>query len=254
MATATDGLYVYGIVRAGESMPPPPAGIEGRPVTTIERAPLAALVSGAPAGPVKASRKNLMAHSNVLQEIVPACSVLPMRFGVVMPSAEAAEGELLRDHEEELVAQLDEFEGLVELDVKLICPEDVLMRAIVAEHPDIAKLSLDIRGRSPDATYYERIRLGELVSHATAGTRDKLVQLVVERIEPLAARTDIGEPTHEEMLVNVAFLVERERVEEVDEAVQDVDRSLVGGMQLKYTGPLPPYRFVEAAMECASWA
>jgi Gas vesicle synthesis protein GvpL/GvpF len=249
-----DGTYVYGIVRAGIPMPSPPAGIEGRPVATIERPPLAALVSDAPAGPVKASRKNLMAHSNVLQQVVAERTVLPMRFGVVMPSAEAAEDELLTDHQEDLVAQLDAFEGLVELDLKIVCPKEVQMRAVVAGRPDIAQLSREIRGKPADATYYERIRLGELVAQATAGMRDELVELVVAAVEPLAVRTDIGEPAHEQMLLNVAFLAERERVDEIDRAVRSVDEELAAGMNLKYVGPLPPYRFVEAAIEGAAWA
>src|SRR3954469_134734 len=100
------GVYVLGVVAGGGSQAPPRAGIEGRPVSAIERPPLAALVSDAPAGPVKASRKNLMAHTDVLRGVVPEASVLPMRFGVVMPSPGAVKDELLRDHEEELVAQL----------------------------------------------------------------------------------------------------------------------------------------------------
>ena len=96
------GTYVYGVWRAEASMPPsPPAGIEDRPVFAIECGPLAALASEAPAGPVRASRRNLLAHSGVLQAAVGRACVLPMRFGVVLPDSDAVESELLRAREDE---------------------------------------------------------------------------------------------------------------------------------------------------------
>src|SRR4051812_4963663 len=97
---SSDGLCVYGVMRAEAESPPPPDGIEGRPVRSVTAGPLAALVSDAPAGPVKASRRNLMAHAAVLQHAVAHACVLPMRFGVVMPDEHAVESELLGDQEE----------------------------------------------------------------------------------------------------------------------------------------------------------
>jgi len=248
--------YVYGVVRAGavEKVTTPGVNAAGGAVRLVDHDGLAALVSDVPDGPLTGTKDDVLAHSRVLEEAVERVTVLPMRFGVVMPSAEAAEDELLTEHQEDLVAQLDAFEGLVELDLKIVCPEEVQMRAVVAERPDIAQLSREIRGRPADATYYERIRLGELVAEASAAMRDELAELVVSAIEPLAVRTDVGEPAHEQMLLNVAFLAKRERLEEIDRAVGRLDQELAAGMNLKYVGPLPPYRFVEAAIEGAAWA
>src|SRR3954471_20861117 len=147
-----DGLCVYGILRAEAALPSPPAGIDGRPLRKLRAGPLAALVSDAPEGPVRASRRNLMAHSGVLQTAIAQGCVLPMRFGVVMPSAEAVERELLRDHEAPLLAQLDAFEELVEVDLEVLCPEDEVLRAILRERPDIADLREQLRDQPPEAT------------------------------------------------------------------------------------------------------
>jgi hypothetical protein len=249
-------LCVYGIVRAEAQAPPPPAGVEGRPVTRVAAGPLAALVSDAPDGPVKASRRNLMAHSGVLQSAVAATCVLPMRFGIVMPSADAVEHELLREHESRLLAQLDAFEDLVELDLKVLCPEEDLLRAVMAERPEIAQLRERLSGQAPEATYYERIRLGELVAGAVAAKRDELVRRVVERIEPLTVETAVGEPAHDDMLVNCAFLAQRTRVKEVDAAVDALGAELGESMRVKYVGPLPPHHFVDTGTgaESTSWA
>jgi hypothetical protein len=241
----SQGLCVYGVMRARRAPALSVAGVEGRPVRAIETGPLAVLVSDAPAGLVNANRRNLIAHRSVLQEAVKTGCVLPMPFGVVMPNETAVREELLRDGAHELFGQLADFDELVELDLSIVCPDEVLMRTVLADRPELAALSARLRGRPPDATHYERIRLGELVSRASAEKRKELLRLVVDRVEPLAVETDVGEPSHGQMLVNAAFLTHRARVGDVEEVVQRVNEELAPGLRLKCVGPLPPYRFVE---------
>ena len=248
--------YVYGITRSGSAAPVTVDGVEGRPVERIERGPVAALVSGAPEGPVKASRRNLLAHTEVLQAVVASECVLPMRFGVVMPGEAAVADELLAAHEAQLVEQLETFDGRVELDLKVICPEEVLLRMIVAERPELVELREGIRGQPADATYFEQIRLGELVAAAVEMKRAALLKHTLGRLESLALSTAVGEPAHEHMLVNVAFLVDRDEVPRFDEQVQALAREFVEDTRCKYVGPLPPFHFVETAAErgSAAWA
>jgi len=216
---------------------------------------MAALVSEAPGGPVRASRRNLMAHAGVLQFVADRLCVLPMRFGVVMPGAEAVETELLREHEGVLTAQLEAFEELVEVDLKILCAEDVLLRTILDERPDLAELNERLRDRPAEATYHERVRLGELVAQAVEEKRAATLQRVVARLEPLTIEMAASEPAHEHMLVNVAFLAERVRLGELDAAVAEL-AALAPSTRFKYVGPLPPYHFVDTptGAERAAWA
>jgi hypothetical protein len=248
--------YVYGITRSGAGRRLPTAGVEGRPVARVKRGPLAALVSEAPEGPVKANRRNLMAHTEVLQKLVESDCVLPMQFGVVMPSESAVADHLLAAHEDELVEQLETFDDLVEVDLKITCPEDVLLRTLIAERPELAELRDQIRTRPDDATYFERIRLGELVAAAVEEKRAALLRHVLGRVESLALSTAVGEPAHEHMLVNVAFLVDRGGLQMFDEEVERVAKELGPTMRCKYTGPLPPFHFVTTAADqgSAAWA
>jgi len=246
------GTYVYGVTSAATQASLGSGGVEDRPVRKIERGPLAALVGDAPAGPIKATRRNLMAHSEVLQAAVAGGCVLPMRFGVVMPSDEAVSDELLGEREDVLREQLDALAEHVELELKVLCPEDVLLRSIVAGRPDIARARERLAGQPEDATYGERIALGEEIAHAVEARRADVVQRVVGGLEPLAASTEIDEPTHREMLVNAAFLVERAKLESFDAAVRKLDEELGPDLQLKYVGPLPPYHFVDTGSP--AWA
>jgi hypothetical protein len=249
--------YVYGVTRAGATERSPGEGIDGELVEVALHDGLAALVSDAPNVPVKASRRNLMAHSRVLQSVVAETCVLPMRFGVVMPSREAVQVELLDGNSDHLREHLRVLEPYVELDVRGLCAETELLQAVLAERPDIAKLRARIEGRSVESTYHESLRLGELVAHAVADKREEIAQRIVAQLEPLAAATRPGDPMHDQMVANVAFLVERARVAEFDAAVDALARELKEPeVRVRYLGPLPPHNFVDLAaeMEERAWA
>src|SRR4051812_14610457 len=96
-------VYVYGVVRARARPPLAAAGVEGARPRVVEHGELAAVVGDAPPGEVRARRRNLMAHSAVLQEIVSTgCDVLPVRFGTVLPDL----GVLLGVHADTLRVEL----------------------------------------------------------------------------------------------------------------------------------------------------
>src|SRR3954464_1326299 len=265
--------YVYGVIGAGAAGWRPPAGgvghppgggggrpraggVDAQPVELVERDGLAALVSEAPRVPVRANRRNLMAHSRVLQSVIGERCVLPMRFGVVMPDRAAVSEELLGHNGEWLSSQLSVFETYVELDVRALCPEDELLRAAVRERPQLAELRETLRRGPGPATYYDPTGLVELVAGAVAEKREQTAGWIAGQLGRLAAATKLGDPMHEQMLANVAFLVDRERVREFDAAVDALDRELGDDIRLRYTGPLPPHNFVdvEAGTEAQAWA
>jgi hypothetical protein len=252
----TAGTYVYGVMRSDAQPAIASAGVEGQPVGLVTSGGLAAIVSGAPPGEVRGSRRNLMAHTHVLQEAVAETCVLPMRFGVVMPSEDAVREELLEAFEERLGEQLEAFGRLVELDLKLLCPADDLLRAAVDERPEIRQRRARLEGRPADATYYERIELGEMVAGAVAARREQLTAALLDRLAPLAVDTSVGEPLHDHMVASVALLVERDRVPQVDSAVETAERELPRECSFRYVGPLPPYSFtgLDSEGEARTWA
>src|SRR3954447_9934626 len=179
--------YVYGVTRAGATEGSPGEGIDGEAVEVATHDRLSGLVREAPNVPGKRGRGNLMARSRVLQSVIAKPCVLPMRFGVVMPSRDAVQAELLQANAELLEEHLRVLDPYVELDVRGLCAEHELLQAIVAERPDIAKLRAGIEGRPVESTYHESIRLGEMVAHAVAEKRDEIAQRVLFELEPLAA-------------------------------------------------------------------
>lgn len=236
--------YVYGVVAAG-ARPPGGTGVAGRRPQILEGQGIAAIVSALPPGELQASRAELMAHSRVLERALAKGVVLPMRFGVVMPDADAVRDELLDAFRDDLLEQLSALEGRVELHLQAVYDEQALLREILQAHPEIGARRQSLRGKPEDATYYARIELGQLVAEATERARNQDAGLIIDALEPLAVAVDVGEPQHERVAAQLAFLVEQARIGEFDAAVDELGRRNDGRMTFKYTGPLPAYSFVE---------
>lgn len=240
--------YVYGVVRASDGSRRQLEGMNGEPVSLVSAGDLAALTSDVPEGFLEAGREELLTHSRVLEQALEQGTVLPMRFGVVLPDEQAVREELLVPHGEELEAQLGEMDGKVEVNLKALYDEETILREALAEVPEAAELRRSIQGKPEDATYYERIRLGELIAAALGDKREQTGPEIVARLSPHAVAVQVGEPVHERMALNASFLVEREGLRGFDEAVDALGEEQGGRIRLRYTGPLPPHSFVELEM------
>jgi hypothetical protein len=239
--------YVYGVIRADDAPPPEKAvGIDAQPLGVVDLDDLAALTSDVVEAFSVAGRDELLAHMRVLEEAMGwASAVLPMRFGVVLPDAEAVRAELLAPHSDQLEELLEEMTGKVEINLKGIHDEQTVLREVLAESPEAAGLREEIQGKPEEATYYERIRLGELVSAGLEGKREETAPAIVERLSPLAVGVQLGDVVHERMAVNASFLVDRKELERFDAEVERWAEEQGGRVRVKYTGPLPPHSFVE---------
>jgi hypothetical protein len=207
----------------------------------------AALVSEIPTDRVRLGRDEVLLHARVLERSLGRGPVLPMRFGVVMDDAEEIRSRLLDEHGSELRAQLTEMEGKVEIRIRAAYDEQSLFRDVVRDHPEIASLRASVAGRPPDASYYERIRLGELVAAAVEHHRDRDAHAIIVALGGHALAVEAGQPSHERVVVQASFLVERSHLAEFNAIVDQVAEGYGGQIRFKYTGPLPPHSFVELA-------
>jgi hypothetical protein len=236
--------YVYGIVES-TARAPKASGIGGAPLAVVAGDGAAALVSDLPDGEVRMGRDEVLMHAEVLDQALAQGTVLPMRFGVVMDGSDDVRRQLLERHGEDLRNQLNDLAGKVELNVRAVYEEDVVLREVVSEDPEIARLREVVRDRSEDAAYYERIRLGELAAKAVERRRERDAHAIIDLLAPATLAVDVGAPAHERVVITASFLVERERVDAFDELLEAVARELFGRIRFKLTGPRAPHSFVE---------
>ena len=65
----------------------------------------------------------------------------------------------------------------------------------------------------------------------------------------MAVASRSNKPIGDRMIMNGAFLVERDRERAFDDAVREVSRKYEELLTFKYTGPWPPYNFVNIKLK-----
>lgn len=238
-AVETDVLYVYGVTWAG-SAPGSARGLADARVDAVEHGELAAVTSDAPAD-LRGKRRDLLRHSDVLQEVFDRGPVLPFRFGTVFDSPDAVIEQLLVSRYEELVEMLQRFEGLGELRLRGTFVEESVLAEIVAGDRRIASLREATLGSAP--TDPRRVQLGELVSDAFEARRLAAADEIVASLVPHARDVHVDERREELEVIRASFLAER-KATKLERAAEEVARRHAGRIEFQLVGPMPPHSFV----------
>ena len=236
--TESTAVYVYGIVAADHPCELTGIGGVGDPPTTLRKLPagrLVAVVGDAPPG-LRAKRRDVQAHQAVLDHLGRQGTVLPMRFGVVATDEESLREELT-DQEGAHLATLDNLTRRAEINVKVFCDEDELIRSVAENDPTVRRL------RARTASVDEQIQLGEAVAAAIEDRERAMEELLLAALSPLAVDHLAGSKVRG-AAVNESFLVDNDRAEEFAETADHLDEAWGPAVQLRRSAPLPPYSFV----------
>jgi hypothetical protein len=246
--TATGTTYIYGIVPASTAVPAGAVGVgdPGGDLALVRHGEVAALVSGV-SDAALGTRRDLLRHSRLLDEIARTTPVLPLRFGAVLAGPGAVVDGLLAPRHERFGRALAELEGRAQFTVKVRYVEEAVLREVAAE-PLVARLRERLRGLPADATWYQRIQLGELVAGAVARRRQADAGALVSELRRFASAM-VWQPADAEVsVVDAALLVERAAWPSLERGVEGIAKRHAAHMRLRLLGPLAPYDFSQGLM------
>lgn len=248
------GKYLYCIIRCREERAfgdVAPIGGDSGSVYTVSHQGLALVLSDAGTDQYDTTRANMLAHQRVQERVMQERTVLPVRFGTVAKGVSPIDDvrRLLERRRQEFERLLSEMEGKVELGLRALWKDErAVFDEIVAQDNRIRGLRDSLMGKPPQATQIERIQLGEMVKEALQRKRKAEATALLAPLRPTAHRTVENQVIVDRMIVNAAFLVEKQRGEEFDRAVERLDREHGQRVSFKYVGPVPPYNFVNVVV------
>jgi len=245
-----EGKYIYCVTDSNQPQSFGPLGIgdQGDEVYTICFDDIAAVVSNAPIKKYRISRENSLAHEKAIEAVMAERTVLPVRFATVTEDEEKIMKILEAEHDR-FRELLNQMKDKTELGVKAIFKEDVIYEHILKKYEDISGLKEKIAELPPEKTYHQRMEIGEMVEAALQQEKQIVEEDILNSLSSFAVDVKTNEPYGELMIINAAFLVEKEREADFDYQVQQLGEKYGEKVKFKFVGTLPPFNFVNLVIE-----
>ena len=242
------GRYVYCIVRADQALAFGAIGIgeEPAPVYSVRCDDLAAIVSDTPLGVLDPTRDNVLAHQRVNETVMREHTVLPMSFGTMFKTSDDVTA-FLRSAYRAFSDVLDKMENKLEFGLKVLWDREAVIREIEEEDEDIRRLKNEIAAQK-GSTYFARMQYGRLIDAGLQGKSERYVSEIFHRLRDVSVAARANKPIGDRMILNAAFLVSRDAEERFDARVKALGAHH-DKLTFKYTGPWPPYNFVNIRLK-----
>jgi hypothetical protein len=242
------GRYVYCIIRASNPMRFGPIGMDDQSpeVYTINFRDLAAVVSDVPIAPLDSTRENVLGHERVNETVMRDHTVIPMSFGTIFKTRDDIV-ELLRSAYDAFADVLSKMQDKLEFGLKVLWDREEIVRIIEQEDEDIHRSKTEISSQK-GSTYFARMQYGRLIDAALQQRSERYVAEFLQRLRDVSVASRVNRAIGDKMIMNAAFLVQREHEPAFDRRIKEI-ASRYDKLTFKYTGPWPPYNFVNIRLK-----
>ena len=245
-----EGLYVYGVIesRAGVNFGKSSIGGVSEDVSTVHYGDIAAVVSRTPVFIFDPTRDNALAHEHVIETVMKNYTIVPMAFGTVFRTSEDI-NEVLKSIYPSLKDVLRQMTGKLEFGLKVTWDRDRIIEELKREHDEIHRFHQELTRKHLQSTYFARMQLGRMIDKALAELAANYVRDIYDGLRGVCVASRDNKPIGDKMIMNAAFLIQKESEAEFDAAVNRIAQKFGDRLNFKYTGPWPPYNFVNIRLK-----
>src|SRR5579864_1494210 len=244
------GRYVYGILDSKEHLTFGKIGIggAGEPVSTVNYLDIAAVTSKTSVFIFDPTRENALAHEHVIEIVMKNYTIIPMSFGTVFRTEDDIR-EVLKGIYASLKDVLKQMSGKLEFGLKVNWDRDQIIEELKQHDEEIRRFHHEIIRKQLQSTYFARMQLGRMIDKALAERATQYVREIYEGLRGVCVASRDNQPIGDKMIMNAAFLVDRSRESEFDSIVNKIAKKYGKRLKFKYTGPWPPYNFVNIRLK-----
>jgi len=243
------GTYLYGFTEGTFEPPSDLRGLRGAPVGVIAFGDLAAVVSPHPVQRLLPARANVEPHHRVVRQVSSGAPLVPAALGHIGDSA-ADILDVLRGNYREIRQELDRLAHKCEMGLKICWNVDNIFNHLVRTNRSLREArDRSYRGREPSMN--EKLELGAAFEATLNSERQRLTPMFLAPVEHLTCEVFHNTPRDETTICHTALLIERGRVADFEAAMGQAASLFDASVAIDYSGPWPPYSFVNLRLRPA---
>lgn len=201
-----------------------------------------AIVAAKVNGEVLPSRNNLKAHQQIISLVMKDYTMIPISFGNVFHSKNDVL--LITEHlYEEFKKLFPQLKNKMEVGLKVIAKKKWIEEEMKND-PVLQEWKASNKDLTDPANFYEQIQLGEHAQNFIFMLEKEVETNIYTSLLELAEAGKQNNTTPGKILMNAAFLVDKDKEAEFDKRVNNLFEIWKDKADFKYTGPWPAYNFV----------
>ena len=252
---AENGKYIYGILNSNTNLQLtiPKAflvedGESAAAVYTIPYQDLSALVrdsngDGSLPTSKEALARLLIGHQAVIEKIMAqGTTIIPMKLGTY--AQDENEVKDILNHGYPLMKEImEKIADKIEIDVVATWSRFDAAVKDAGEEKEIREFKESLLSRPQGATVEDRIKIGLMIKKALDEKRAGVSRDLLERLQAVSEDARIHELMDDRMVMNAAFLIDRTKLKDFEDKVEELNATLEEKLHFRCVGPLPPYSY-----------
>lgn len=244
-----EGRYLYGIIRATEEeiFGETSLGERDTVIYSIPFKDVAAVVSNISNKRIRPERKNLASHNGAIRDIMKERTLLPMAFGNISPGDSHIKT-LLAENYENFSNQLTRLNGKIEMGLKVLWDVENIFDFFVRNHRELEMFRDKVYSETYGSTHSKKVELGRMFDDLLTLQRERHAATVIQILKPCCIDIKQNKPKHEKMVLNLAFLVDKDGVERFEKGIFETANQFDNNYTFDYNGPWAPHNFVQITL------
>ncbi|SDN73515.1 GvpL/GvpF family gas vesicle protein [Alkalicoccus daliensis] len=219
-------------------------------VITVPYKDMAAVAAKAPIKIYEPSRKNAKAHQDAVSNIMKEHTVIPVSFGNIVESEKDVEI-FMKQLYPNFKIIFPKIANKFEVGLKLVGKKK-WMQEQAQNNPKLKQMQQSIEDKSKASSYYDRLAIGEASKDFVGAIHLQFEKEVFQPLAKIANAAKSNEVVNERMLLNAAFLLEKDKEEEFDLKVNEIYEKWKDHIDFTYTGPWPAYNFIDLKVKAGA--